>query len=759
MARRLGWFVGAAALVLVLARLGRVLEPAVDTPDWRLVVPVTTVGAALITLATARLTPLKQLVIHAFLLGLVVLRITASETLTFGVLPGADTLAVLAERLTYAFELLRFGAPPVLAVPGLTALATLALWAFGSVWAASIVTGRTWAGIVPALGFYLYLAVVDRAPASNSWNVAFALIAALGLVATSNVVSAGAGQLRASDDRAVPRWEAGPAGRAALGAAVAGLVGVTLFGGVVPAGGTIDWRTPGGEGTGTGSGGFSASRFASLRQSVVSLSDDPVFRALVEPEAPDGPAGYWRLLTLDRYTGEAWVAATDEFAEVTPDAVQPVANSYREITQTIQIESLSDDRLPSLFAPQRVASRDSVIRSGTTLGTDGNLRVNALTFPGLSYRVDSAVPVLDVDLLASIDGELTPLFQAAAEQGSLTLDPVEGAPPPRPAGMNSYLSLPPSVSPAVAELAAEVSADAASPFEAALLLEDFLRSFDYSTNVSTGHSALDLAAWLTDPQSPNYRTGYCEQFAAAMAVLGRTIGLPTRVVIGFTAGEVVDTGQGPVTVVRERNAHAWVEVWLDGQGWVGFDPTPRTDGSTEPLTGAVGIDPDALAATVDTESGQVAGQVPEFRDVFDVPPDVREGLGVDLSPGPSVPLLLAAGVVLALLLALPTLKMVRTSRRMRRARSGDITAAWQEITDRLVDLGQGPTRDQTPVEFAEATAGELLPLAEAYSAAVYGGRRIDDVGRRLDRAGYWVDNSFDMAQRTRAVFSLRSLRR
>src|SRR5690606_4566864 len=215
MARRLGWFVGAAALVLVLARLGRVLEPAVDTPDWRLVVPVTTVGAALITLATARLTPLKQLVIHAFLLGLVVLRITASETLTFGVLPGADTLAVLAERLTYAFELLRFGAPPVLAVPGLTALATLALWAFGSVWAASIVTGRTWAGIVPALGFYLYLAVVDRAPASNSWYVAFALIAALGLVATSNVVSAGAGQLRASDDRPVPRWEAGPAGRAA----------------------------------------------------------------------------------------------------------------------------------------------------------------------------------------------------------------------------------------------------------------------------------------------------------------------------------------------------------------------------------------------------------------------------------------------------------------------------------------------------------------------------------------------------------------
>ena len=98
-------------------------------------------------------------------------------------------------------------------------------------------------------------------------------------------------------------------------------------------------------------------------------------------------------------------------------------------------------------------------------------------------------------------------------------------PPTRPAEIDSYLALPP-LDPAIIQLAAEVTAGAQSPFERALLLEEFFHTFNYSTDVSTGHSALDLAAWLTDPESPNYRTGYCEQFAAAMAVMGRVVSLP-----------------------------------------------------------------------------------------------------------------------------------------------------------------------------------------------------------------------------------------
>src|SRR5690606_31889737 len=356
-------------------------------------------------------------------------------------------------------------------------------------WAWSVTSGRTWAGIVAPLGFYLYLAVVDRDPSTLVWHIAFAVVAALGLVPTSNAVPSGAGHLRSPDESALPRWEPAPAGRIASVTAVIGVAGVLVFGGFVPEGGAINWRAPGGEGFGAGSG-FASSRFVSLRQSILSLSDEPVFVATVEPDRPEGTAGYWRLLTLDQYTGQEWIARGQAFSEPGSGDVEVPADQTQTITQTIRIESLRDDRLPSVYLPQRVESADPVIRSGTALAADGSLRLNALTFQGLAYRVESTVPVLDLDTLASEDGQLTPLFAEAVEEGLLDIEPTDPDVPTRPAEIDSYLSLP-AIDPAIARVAAEVTAGASSPFERALTLEEFLRTFEYSTDVSTGHSALD----------------------------------------------------------------------------------------------------------------------------------------------------------------------------------------------------------------------------------------------------------------------------
>lgn len=759
MAQRLGWLVGLAGLGLVILRLGRVLEPAVDTPDWRVIVPAAAVGGVLVTWATVRLGPAKQAAAHFLGLAVVILRVTAPETLVWGIVPGAETPGAVAERLSYALDILRFGSPPVLAVAGLAALSAALLWGLGAAWGWSVANGRIWAGIIPSLTFYLYLSVVDRAPSSLAWNLSLVVVAGLGLVATSNLVPAGAGHLRNPDQAAQRRWQAGPATRLAFGAGAVALVGVSILGGMVPAGGAIDWRTSGGEGTGTGEGGFTASRFVNLRQSLVSLSDEPVFVAAVEPALPSGTAGYWRLLTLDEYTGDEWEAGDHDFGEVAPGAVDLPAQESDLITQDIRIESLGDDRLPSLYSPERLASDETVIRSGASLGTDGNLRISARTFDGLTYRVESTVPTLDLGQLASRDGELSPMFAEAADAGEVQLDPSLGEPAPRPDAIDSYLTLPAGLDPAVTELASEVTAGATTPFEAALLLEDFLQTFNYSTSVSTGHSSLDLSAWLTDPESPNYRTGYCEQFAAAMGVMGRILNLPTRVVIGFTPGEIVDTDEGPVHVVRERNAHAWVEVWLDGQGWVGFDPTPRSDGATTPLSDSLGFDPGSLDLTSSVSS---EGQVPEdMMDFADGPRDVAIGLEGGAGGGdggrPWIAWLVGVIVVLGAL-AFPAVKAARRRNRHRRAATGDIEAVWAEITDRLSDLGAGPVSHQTPVEYATATALELVPLAKAYSAAVYGNGRGTDAVRQMEAAERWIDDSFDRGERTRAIFSTRSLR-
>ena len=80
-----------------------------------------------------------------------------------------------------------------------------------------------------------------------------------------------------------------------------------------------------------------------------------------------------------------------------------------------------------------------------------------------------------------------------------------------------------------------------------------------------------------------HREGHCELFASAMALLARTQGIPTRVVSGYRASEI-----NPITglaVVRERNAHTWVEAWVDGR-WDTWDPTPMVEMTTSrPIIG------------------------------------------------------------------------------------------------------------------------------------------------------------------------------
>ena len=183
-------------------------------------------------------------------------------------------------------------------------------------------------------------------------------------------------------------------------------------------------------------------------------------------------------------------------------------------------------------------------------------------------------------MLASQPGQrdrLSPIFQEAADRGVFTDQPK--APPAaglvRPADISEYLDLPGEFDPTLGTKATELTQDGVTAFEKALLLEAWFRDpneFTYSIDIDPGHSARDLSDWILDEDSPNYRTGYCEQFATAMAAMARSLAIPSRVVLGFTPGEQLADGS---ILVRGKNAHAWVELWMNGQGWVRFDPTPR----------------------------------------------------------------------------------------------------------------------------------------------------------------------------------------
>src|SRR5262249_55396169 len=127
----------------------------------------------------------------------------------------------------------------------------------------------------------------------------------------------------------------------------------------------------------------------------------------------------------------------------------------------------------------------------------------------------------------------------------------------------------------VVQLAARLTAGAHTAFDATMVLNRWFtqptNGFSYDLHTVPGNSGDALVDFLLTG-----RRGYCEQFASAMAIMLRTLRVPARVAVGFTAGTVT----GSSRLITTADAHAWVEAWFPGAGWLPFDPTPLSDGRT-----------------------------------------------------------------------------------------------------------------------------------------------------------------------------------
>ena len=131
-----------------------------------------------------------------------------------------------------------------------------------------------------------------------------------------------------------------------------------------------------------------------------------------------------------------------------------------------------------------------------------------------------------------------------------------------------YLGLPDSVTSRTRDLAMEIAPANVSPYERAVAIETWLRSnITYDEKVSAPPSGADMVDYLLFER----RSGYCEYSASAMAVMLRAVNVPARVVTGYYPGEY-DQQQGGF-VYLQKNAHAWVEVFFPGYGWIQFEPT------------------------------------------------------------------------------------------------------------------------------------------------------------------------------------------
>ena len=255
----------------------------------------------------------------------------------------------------------------------------------------------------------------------------------------------------------------------------------------------------------------------------------------------------WRGLAFDRFDGRVWEAGQRRrgILRRDPSGVFRVAESRGTgpvVRQEIFLDPIGAD---AVFAAPQALSLE--MRLGA-VGLDDMGSISSPASSGrLQYSVESELEVTPPRGLR--DAVWPPLNQ--------------------PPGAARYLQLP-ALPERIPALARAITAGSRSPYEAALKVNHYLSTQFTYTLVLKQETKLDPLEEFLFVR----RSGNCEYFAAAMAVMLRSVGIPARVVGGFQRGDW--NPYGGYFMVRMKDAHSWVEAFLDGPGWVTFDPSPRS---------------------------------------------------------------------------------------------------------------------------------------------------------------------------------------
>jgi transglutaminase-like putative cysteine protease len=281
-----------------------------------------------------------------------------------------------------------------------------------------------------------------------------------------------------------------------------------------------------------------------------------------------GPVNYpllrWRGIALTDFDGHRWYATNKNMKGERRD---PGTNGWITITTRAELEGRPSTQVEFVTLLEPMAS-DALFAPAQVMELRGNFSGDAGSYYGLARR-----SYLKVDSTGSISNPLRNFSQIRYE--GMSILPVARPAQARFAGTNypkgireTYLQLPLNLDARVPQLAQKITAGANNPYDQALAMETYLHNnFTYTLNLTGKPGADPLPHFLFETKA-----GHCEYFASAMAVMLRTLGIPTREVNGFLPGEYNDIAGD--YIVRASDAHSWVEAYFPGSGWITFDPTP-----------------------------------------------------------------------------------------------------------------------------------------------------------------------------------------
>jgi len=400
-----------------------------------------------------------------------------------------------------------------------------------------------------------------------------------------------------------------------------------------------------------------------------------------------GAPAYWRGLVFDEYRDGAWTTTNHGYREMqpyVPPRFMPPAPPHNlgTFVQTFRVlrplPGVINAAYPiqSLYAPVAALREDAY----GTFHTPDALR------PGQTYSVVSYLPDLSADALRGDE-----LERVAPQNNPAYLDP---------GGLSARAR----------QMAVEATKGASNEFDAVMALTGYLqRGYQYTLDLPRVPAGRDPVDWFLF----DVKTGYCEQFATAETLMLRSLGIPARLATGYATGDY-----DPLlnqAVVREHDAHAWVEVWFSGHGWVPVDPTP-------------GVAP--LAATRFPNhwaGGGLARLLPHL--TVGAPAAALGSLGVFAV----VPL--AMGIAIAFVLAYAWLRRrVWTRRPKAPPGESELLRLYERLQRRL---GRRRAPPETPLEYQRLMQSDVLvDVTKAVNEGVYAGRwpdpkRVRDLAERI----------------------------
>jgi len=547
---------------------------------------------------------------------------------------------------------------------GAPALAGIPLVAFSVTTTSVLLTRTPWYSFVPGAIGWLLLMAADARTSTLNW----------------------AGGMTTGPDAKVDSRTTGAAVQVGIAALAIGLIMPLVIPGIstpmtLPAGLQV-FGTGGSGGNGLG-GAVAINPLVSLKRDYLDKGD----RELLTVTSAATAAPYLRLIGLDQFDGTSWTASSMSPAlqfELQSGQSVPLARPAGSLTQlaatdyTVRVSALDDHYLPIPYPP-----KSQTIGAGWYVdpGTD-TVFSQQFSTANRTYSVTAAPAALSATTMRGL---------AKSQANS----------PDHP-----DTPLASSVPTSIAQTARSVTAGADNSFDAAIALQSWFRnSFRYSTDVKSGNDTAYLQQFLND------RVGYCEQFAATMALMAQSLGIPARVAVGFAPGRATSATTSTTTwTVSSHDAHAWPELWIPGNGWTRFEPTPRT--SSGATIASFSTAPTAARPTPSSSASRSAApSARPQRPADSATTPAAADSSSDLL-GRAMWLIVMVGLAaLAIMAAIPALVRWRTRRRRLSAPSSTLLAqgAWQELRDTMVDYGGVWDETQTPRQAARQIASSALP--------------------------------------------------